>query len=88
MTHIHPHKAGLALGLLFGGVHLVWSIIVALGWGQWLIDFILWAHMVQVDYVVGPYDLAASLTVIGLTFVVGFVVGTVFARIWNKLHAS
>lgn len=88
MTHLNPKQAGLALGILFGGFHLVWSILVALSWGQPLMDFILWAHMVHVPYTVGPFDLTASLTLIVLTFVVGYAVGFVFAKVWNKVHKS
>jgi hypothetical protein len=86
MTHLNPIKTGLALGSMIALVHLVWSIIVALGWGQALVDFILWAHMVHVQYVVGPFDATACITLLIVTFLVGFLVGKVFAHIWNKVH--
>ena len=88
MTHLNANKAGLVLGIAISGFHLVWSIIVALGWGQPLVDFILWAHMVHVQYVVGPFDLTACITLLVFTFVVGYVVGFAFAKIWNKVHKS
>ena len=88
MTHLNPKKTGIALGLIFGGIHLIWSIIVALGWGQAWVDFVLWAHMVHVTYVVGPYDFAASITVIVISAFIGFVLGMVFAKVWNKVHKS
>jgi hypothetical protein len=88
MTHLNPKKVGLAFGLLLGGLHLVWSILVALNVAQWLVDFSLWAHMAHVSIVVGPFDLIASLTVIVLAAVIGFVVGAAFAKIWNKIHRS
>lgn len=40
MGRIEPNKAGLELGALFGGWHLLWSLLVALGVAQQLIDFI------------------------------------------------
>jgi hypothetical protein len=40
MTHLIPKKSGVVLGSLVGGWHLLWTIIVAVGWGQPLIDFI------------------------------------------------
>ena len=44
MIHLGPQKSGLVLGALVGGWHLLWAIIVAAGWGQAFIDFILWMH--------------------------------------------
>lgn len=86
--NLNPKKAGLALGIVISGFHIVWSVLVALSWGQSLMDFILWAHMVHTVHTVGPFDLTASLTLIVVTFVVGYVVGFVFAKVWNKVHKS
>ncbi|MDB5194846.1 MAG: hypothetical protein JWO84_30 [Parcubacteria group bacterium] len=86
--HLNPKKTGLTLGLLFAAVHVIWSLIVAFGWGQAVIDFVMWAHMVHATHIVGPFDLAASLTVITLSFLIGFVVGAVFSKIWNQLNKS
>jgi hypothetical protein len=86
MTQLNPRKVGIALGFLVSGFHLVWSVLVALGWGQMLTDFILWAHMMHMEYVVGPFDLVASVTLVVVTFFVGLVMGYGFATIWNRLH--
>ena len=86
--HLNPTKAGLALGFVLAGFHLVWSILVVLGWGQPLIDFVLWAHMIHMTYIVGPFDAAAAGTLLVFTFVVGCTIGYVFAMVWNKLHKS
>lgn len=82
----HPHKIGLVFGLVFGGVHAAWSLIVALGWGQPIFDFILWAHMINLPFIIGPFDLTASATLIVLTALVGYVVGRVVGIVWNKIH--
>ena len=81
-----PRKIGLIFGILLGGVHLLWSILVLLGAGQWLIDFILWAHMFHMTVVVGPFDWTAAITLIIVTFIVGYVLGYVGAHIWNRIH--
>ncbi len=86
MNKLNPRSAGLAVGAFTGGCHLVWSILVALGWAQALVNFVLWAHMVNMSYVVGPFDLTAAATLIILTTIVGYVAGNVFARIWNRVH--
>jgi hypothetical protein len=41
------NKVGLAIGALVGGWHLVWSLLVLIGWAQPILDFIFWAHMIK-----------------------------------------
>ncbi len=84
--HLNTHKTGLTFGLVVAGAHLVWSIFVGLGWAQWWVNFILWAHMIQVQVVVAPFDWVATLTLLVITFLLAYVVGFVVASLWNKLH--
>ena len=86
--HINPVKTGLAFGSLVGGLHLLWAILIALGWAQALVNFSQWAHMLSVPVVVGPFDLTAAVTVILVATAIGYVLGYVFAKIWNYLHRS
>jgi hypothetical protein len=69
-----------------GGLHLVWSIFIALGWAQAIVNFSLWAHMVSLSFVVKAFDLSAAATVIIIASLIGYVVGYVFAKIWNWMH--
>lgn len=84
--HINPIKTGLAVGKLIGGIHLVWVVLVALGWAQALVNFSQWAHMLSVPVVIQPFDLTAAVTVIIFAAAVGYVLGYAFAHIWNYLH--
>ena len=86
MNHLNPAKTGLALGKLVGGVHLMWSIFIALGWAQALVNFSQWAHMVSVPVVVGAFALSAAFTVVLVATFIGYALGYVFATIWNWLH--
>lgn len=86
MNHLNPTKTGLALGKLLGGVHLLWVILVALGWAQALINFSQWAHMVSMPVVVKAFDLSAAVTVVIVAALIGYVLGNIFAKIWNWLH--
>lgn len=86
--HINPVKAALSVGAFVGGWHLVWSILVALGWAQGLVNFVLWIHMVSLPYVVKEFDFSIAIMLIAVTAVVGGVFGYIFARIWNYMHAD
>jgi hypothetical protein len=81
-----PNKVGLVFAILFGGLHLVWSILVATGLGQSLYDFILWAHMIHLAITIGPFDLAASITLIVVTAIFGYVVGYIGSLVWNRMY--
>jgi hypothetical protein len=80
------NKTGVAVGLLLGGWHLLWSLLVAVGWGQPLIDLVLWAHMVHLQYVVGPFEFTAAAALVLLTTLAGYAFGWLFAFVWNILH--
>ena len=88
MTEVDCNKAGLAVGLLLGGWHLLWSLLVLVGWGQPLIDFVLWMHMIHLLYVVGPFELIAAVVLVLLTSLTGYALGWVLAYIWNALHRA
>lgn len=82
----NPNKIGLVIAALMGGWHLLWSLLVLAGWAQPIIDFIFWTHMIRPVYVVKPFDIAAAITLVIVTAVMGYVFGFVGALIWKKLH--
>jgi hypothetical protein len=82
----NANKVGLVIGALIGGWHLLWSLLVLLGWAQRIIDFIFWAHMIKPVYVVKSFNLAATVTLIAITALIGYMFGFVGGVIWNKLH--
>ncbi len=84
----NKNKTGLVFGALLGGLHLVWSLLVLLGAAQFIYDFVLWAHMIHLAIVIGPFDLTASVTLVVLTAVMGYVLGYVGAWDWNRVHSS
>lgn len=86
--HMNPAKTGLAVGVFFGGLHLVWSVLIALGWAQALVDFKLWMHMVSVPVVIKAFDLTTAIMLIIIATIVGYVVGYLYARIWNRVHRT
>ncbi len=83
---LNPNKTGLALGGLFALSHAGWSVLVAIGLAQALLDFVYSIHFLSNPFVVEAFSLTTALTLVVFTAVVGYVFGWVFALIWNKLH--
>lgn len=83
MQHLNVRRTALSLGLFVGFMHLVWSILIALGWAKPLADFILNLHHIQLSYDIAPFSLGTAVMLIILTFVVGYVLGFIFATGWN-----
>ena len=84
--HMSPCKTAATFAVLFGGMHLGWAILVALGFAQALMDFIFWAHMFSLSFVVKPFDITATITLIVITSAIGAIFGYFMAIIWNRLH--
>jgi hypothetical protein len=84
----NANKVGLVFGALVGGWHLLWAVLVLLGWAQPILDFIFWAHMIRPVYVIKPFDPVAAVTLIIVTAVIGYIFGFVGAVIWNKLRPA
>ena len=85
---VNPNKVGLVIGALIGGWHVLWALLIALGWAQPIIDFIFWAHMIKPIYVINGFDLAAALTLVVITSVIGYVFGLLGGIIWNRVHRA
>ncbi len=83
---LNESKVALTLGILVGGLHLVWSILVALGLAQGLLDFIFSIHMLANPYQVTGFDVTKAGMLVVITFVIGYGVGYIFANVWNKVH--
>lgn len=80
---LDPQKTGLGLGSLAGLMHVLWSLLVALGLAQGWMDWVFSIHFLENPHTVGAFDVMTALTLIVVTSIVGFAVGFVFANIWN-----
>ena len=86
MSDVSRNRAGLMLGALLGGWHLLWAIIVAAGWGQPLLDFVLWMHFIKPAFIIETFSIGRAITLVVVTAALGYCFGYLGALIWNKLH--
>jgi len=87
-SRFSPSKVGVALGVLMGGWHLLWSLMVATGFAQPLLNFVFWIHFIKPVYVVEPFRLELAAVLIVVTTAIGYLLGYCFAAIWNWIHRS
>ncbi len=81
---IDKNKTALTFGFLISSMHLFWSILVAFGFAQMLLDFVLSIHMLNIPVTVATFDFLKALELILMTFVVGYIFGWLMAFFWNK----
>lgn len=85
---LNANKAGLVFGLFLAGWHFLWSILVVVGWGQMLLNFVFWLHMISNPYLVLSFDFTVAVLLLIITFVAGYVIGWIFSSLWNRIHKA
>jgi len=86
MPNVNPNGVGLVLGTVISGLHVVWALLVALGWAQAVLDFVFWVHFLTPAYSVTPFVAARALLLIAVTATVGYIIGYTLATLWNWIH--
>jgi hypothetical protein len=86
MNALNPMKTGIVVALLLGGWHAIWSIFVAIGIAQWVIDFVFWIHFIGPVFKIEAFDPVRMLTLLAVTSALGFVIGYVLALLWNGVQ--
>lgn len=86
MNYLNKNSTGVAVGFVISGMHFLWSMMVLLGVGQMFMDFIFWAHMIHMQMIIGPFEFTAFATLLIVTFISGYIMGWLFAYVWNWLH--
>lgn len=85
MRHINPFRAGVAVGVVISLWHLIWVVLVAIGWAKPILEFILRLHFIRLPFELAPFALDTAAMLLALTFTIGAVFGIVFALVWNWL---
>jgi hypothetical protein len=83
---MNKNKVGLAVGLVLGGFHLFWALLIAVGLAQPLIDFIFNLHMIEPVIFVSDFSIWLTICLVVFTTLIGYIVGYTYACVWNYLH--
>ena len=82
---LNSHKVGLSLGTLFATMHAAWALMIAVGSSnvQIFVNWIYALHMIAIPIAVQPFNLISAIELVIATFIGGYVLGWMFASIWN-----
>jgi hypothetical protein len=47
---------GLVVGAIMGAMHLLWSVLVAAGWGQPTMNLIFWMYFIKPVNLIEPFE--------------------------------
>ncbi len=85
---LDKNKAGLILGSFFALWHLTWCLVVAVGVGQLLLDWVYYLHFLSNPFRVAAFNGGTAIALVLVTSIAGFILGWVFAFLWNGIHGS
>lgn len=78
-------RTGITVGVLSALWHFGWLILVATNTAQMVCDAMLRLHSIEPVYLVSPFRLEFALALIALSTAGGFLVGYLYALIWNSV---
>jgi len=84
MKHVRPHTVGLDFGSFLAIWHVLWSVLVAAGAAQAVIDFIFRLHMITPPYKIAEFHLSTAAGLVLVTAGIGYIVGWAVGFIWNR----
>ncbi len=74
-------RVALFFGTVAALVHAVWAILVAGGWAQSYLNWVLEKHFLNSVYTVNSFDFANAAFLVVMAFVMGNVAGYVLSLI-------
>lgn len=83
MHPLNKNHVGLTLGILSGLGHLLWVLAVAIGLGQKLLAWSLSMHFITDGKVTGEPTFGLAVLGVIYAFVCGYIIGWIFATVWN-----
>jgi len=86
MDAVKPNKTGLVFGAFVGGWHVLWVVLVALGWAQPVLNFVFWIHLLKAPFTVEAFNVGIAVLLILVSTAIGYLVGYILGVLWNWVH--
>jgi hypothetical protein len=83
MEKLNKNKLGLTLGTVLAFFTFIWSLMVALGWGQLATDKKLHLLFLNNPFTVLPFSFIKMVVLVIGSFVGAYILGWVSAYVWN-----
>lgn len=85
---LSTNKIGLAVGLFFAVLHALWSLFIAVipGQVQAYLDWATGLHAIQPFITITQFNLLNAVVLVIMTFVVGYIIGFVYAWCHNMFY--
>jgi len=80
---LNKNKTGLSLGIFIALIHALWAVLVAIGVAESMLDWVFPMHFIGNVFSINAFSIVNALILIVCGFVGGYVMGWVFALIWN-----
>lgn len=80
------HSTGLIMGVFMVVMHALWSAMVFLGVVKMYMDWIFGLHFLSNPFIIRQFSWVKAGTLLLVVFIAGYLMGWVFAFIWNRLH--
>ncbi|HLE06996.1 MAG TPA: hypothetical protein VI933_00040 [archaeon] len=88
-NQISEKKAAMLLATFAVTVHIIWSALVALGFAQAYVNWMLGMHFITAPVVtVGTFDIVTALSLIVSVAIVAYIAGFIFAFVWNRIFVK
>jgi len=84
MRPVRAHTIGFVFGAFMAIWHILWSLLVAAGVAQAVLDLIFRLHMITPPYRVAEFNLGTAAGLVFVTAAVGYVGGLAMGAIWNR----
>ncbi len=80
---LNKNQAGLTLGLMYGIMHFLWVILAVFGLSQGFANFVHSMHFLSDMHTIAGASWGLGILGVVVAFVGGYVIGYVFAALWN-----
>jgi len=83
---LNTKAVGTYCAILFGGAHAFWALLVAFGWAQGLLDWVLSLHFISPVYTVTGFKVGTAFFLVLFTTIIGYMLGYYGSIMWNRME--